>query len=282
MPEVCCKKRSGKKASFIMDEAAEAVYNAFSKSMVHVFMKTTGSDKITATGTGFIVSTVGHQCLVVTCRHCIVEDGEFDPAIHKLAIRLSGDARNDFEARKVFSDMDRDIAVIRFETVDAPPPPMTFAEDDNELPSVEKHIVVALGFCSPDKDEDESEDDNEDESEDDNEDESENEDGTFAYLEEVAALPGRIIMQQLEIDGEGFKEVYDADCGLINGCSGGPLVYKSKVVGVATRVDVQVERYVTPKTVKAVFQGWLGLAPDDGRTIKQLIEDISERPDALD
>lgn len=64
------------------------------------------------------------------------------------------------------------------------------------------------------------------------------------------------------INGNPFNEIYKADCGLMPGCSGGPLVYGSKVIGVATHTEFQIERYATSATVRAVFQSWLGLGLD--------------------
>lgn len=176
-------------AQLTMEKAAQEVFDQCNRSVVHVFWKTRDTDYIDSMGTGFIVWTFGSQCLVVTCRHCI-EGGGFDPAIHKLVVRLSGDADKDLDATKVRGDDARDIAVLHVETDGPPPVPLMFDETVDELPVVHEDIVVALGFCIPERDEDESDDDDE-ESKD--EDDSENEDGIFAYPEVPAALPGRIM-----------------------------------------------------------------------------------------
>ncbi|KAL6627035.1 hypothetical protein ACP70R_030761 [Stipagrostis hirtigluma subsp. patula] len=178
--------------------------------------------------------------------------GELGLSETKIVARLF-DADEEVDVKVLRRDVARDIALLELTTPGARPRLML---DERVAPPVGT-VVVALAYFVPDTPE-----------------------GVpFVYPDEPGSAPGKISSDPGQEFGKStgkFAEVIAATCGTIQGCSGGPLILDHKVLGILTTGRHQVSVFVTARTVRSVFLGWLNHEEgDDGPSMEDLTRLLS-------
>ncbi|CAL4959381.1 unnamed protein product [Urochloa decumbens] len=188
-------------------------------------------------GTGFLIEQKGNRCLVMTCYHVV--QGQ------NVRVRLAGSSF-EYVAQILYEHGESDLAILEID-VDLEQPLLKFRESSWDV-GVEEEVFLGA-YYHPEM---------------------------MGGLTNVVCLnptvmPGEICASLAEMEtNPQFTEVVHS-CGSLGGCSGGPIIYESEVIGVHYQCQTQIECAVSSETVNLVMKTWLGIANDVDCTIEEMI-----------
>ncbi|KXG34147.1 hypothetical protein SORBI_3003G431400 [Sorghum bicolor] len=187
----------------VLKEVKE-VYEKHHKSIVLIL----NDDGVgTTLGTGFLIHQKLSRLLVMTCQHVIAQG-------QKICVRLAGSS-SEYVAKILHEHEETDLAILEID-MDVEQPLLEFREDSSDV-GVGQRVFLAA-YYHPDM---------------------------MASLTNVVCLnptvmPGKICSSLSEFEGNPqFTEIAHS-CRSQGGCSGGPLIYDSNVIGVHYQCQTQI------------------------------------------